>query len=411
MNYANNKKKKVVIAIPTNGNDGREQLSGVLDWVNTHAEWDVQLIISRANIMNDVFEKAAADADGVYLVYDSSNYENRRLSKIFDSLHKKIVITNERLPHFCHPGPDTRTIVLDNISIGRDAARYFCSLGNFAAYGFVHGAIFYPWSVEREKGFRAEIPGKAAFFSFVSGEAKPPMDSGGPAKRAIAKERLDTWLKEIPKPAAVFAANDIIASEVLRGCERMGIDVPNQIAVLGCDNDAFIAANTRPQLSSLQLPFYKLGYSAAETLDRLLKQRKVPQKICRISGTRLFARASSTAIPPATALVERARTFIAERACSGIRSSDVVAHLGISRSLLDLRYRQIRGKSLLEDILETRLDNVKHQLASTGRTILEIGRACGFNNPNNLKRLFKKRFGISMRDYRNMKPATRPDSL
>jgi LacI family transcriptional regulator len=133
-----------------------------------------------------------------------------------------------------------------------------------------------------------------------------------------------------------------------------------------------------------------------------MKKSCVRQKTRQIPGTRLFARASSTAIPPATILVERAHAYIVDHACDGIRASDVIAHLGTSRSLLELRYRQIRGKSLLEDILDTRLADVKQQLSGTDRTILQIGRACGFNNANNLQRLFKKRFGVSMRDYRDM---------
>ena len=395
-----NHRMKVVIAIPTNGSDGREQLSGVLDWVNTHARWDVQLIISRTNIMNDVFEKAATDADGVYLSYDSINYDNQRLAKVFNSFHKKIVITNERLLPLYQINPDVRTIVLDNVAIGKDAARYFSSLGHFAAYGFVHGAIHYPWSVEREKGFRTNAPCKMPFFSFVSESEEFAHDTNRNVTRAIATDRLDAWLQMIPKPAAVFAANDIIASEVLRGCGRLKLSVPYHVSVLGCDNDQFISANTRPQLSSLQLPFHKLGYRAAETLDRLLRGRKVPQKTRLVSGTRLFARASSVAIPPATVLVEKARAYIAEHASEGIRASDVVSYLCVSRSLLDLRYREIYGKSLLEDILDARLTEVKRQLQNTNHPILRIGHDCGFNDPANLKRLFKKRFGVSMRDYR-----------
>ncbi len=80
---------------------------------------------------------------------------------------------------------------------------------------------------------------------------------------------------------------------------------------------------------------------------------------------------------------------------------DVVSHLGVSRSLLDIRFRQVCGKSVLEDILDVRLAEVRRQLVKTNHTILQIGKNCGFNDPDNLKRLFKKRFGMSMRDYRN----------
>ena len=87
-------------------------------------------------------------------------------------------------------------------------------------------------------------------------------------------------------------------------------------------------------------------------------------------------------------------------ACDGIKPADVVSHVGVSRSLLDLRFRQVAGKSILEDILDVRFAEVRRQLKETDRTILQIGRDCGFNDPDNLKRLFHKRFGMSMREFR-----------
>lgn len=87
--------------------------------------------------------------------------------------------------------------------------------------------------------------------------------------------------------------------------------------------------------------------------------------------------------------------------CDGIRPNDVIAHVGVSRSLLNLRFRQVCGKSINEDILDVRLAEVRRQLEKTGHTILQIGRDCGFNDPDHLKRIFKKRFGTSMRLYRN----------
>jgi len=98
--------------------------------------------------------------------------------------------------------------------------------------------------------------------------------------------------------------------------------------------------------------------------------------------------------------VEKAREYIAAHACDGIRPNDVIAHVGVSRSLLNLRFRQVCGKSINEDIQEIRLAEVRRLLGQTNRTILQIGRDCGFNDPDNLKRLFKRRYGVSMREWR-----------
>ena len=84
---------------------------------------------------------------------------------------------------------------------------------------------------------------------------------------------------------------------------------------------------------------------------------------------------------------------------------DIVSYLGVSRSLIDLRFRQVCGISVLQDILNVRLAEVRRQLAKTSHTILQIGRDCGFNDPDNLKRLFKSRYGMSMREFRAQYPA------
>ena len=120
----------------------------------------------------------------------------------------------------------------------------------------------------------------------------------------------------------------------------------------------------------------------------------------------MFERESSAHIPPATTLVENAREYISEHACEGIGAIDVIRHVGTSRSLLELRFRQVCGKSILEDILDVRLAEVRRQLEKTNRSILQIGRDCGFKAPNYLKRLFRNRFGTSMRDYRRIGQTT-----
>ena len=387
----------VVVAIPTNGSDGREELSGVFDYANSHTHWALKIINTRSDISNGLFEDAVKNANGLILAI-SSNANWLIDTLLNDSNQLKIVVTNDHLAQAFAKCPRCRSMLIDSVSVGKDAARYFNSLGNFASYGFVHGPIRCPWSIEREKGFRSVLPRKAPVFAFPEDSSEQaPLDDSQPM---IAHDKLMEWLSGLPKPAAIFGANDLFARDVLTNCGKLGLKVPSQVAVIGCDNDPLIWSNTYPQLSSLRLPFRDLGYQAAKTLDLLLHNKHPPQQTIRVGGTHLFERASSAHIPPATALVENARAYIAERACDGIKPADVVSHVGVSRSLLDLRFRQVAGKSILEDILDVRLAEVRRQLKETDRAILQIGRDCGFNDPDNLKRLFHKRFGMSMREFR-----------
>lgn len=382
---------KVVIAIPTNGTDGREQMSGIFKYLNEHPQWELQTINAGTGILNGGLANAARDADGIIL---GCACDKELIDTCFRNPDLKMVACEDRIVRLCRKRANCRTMQIDSLSVGMDAARRFNALGRFASYGFVHGPFHFPWSIDRKKGFCSLIPKKAPVFSFP--KRTPP----GPNPVVISQSQLAEWVARLPKPAAVFGANDRFASEVLTVCRRLGLAVPQQVSVLGCDNDPLICHHTQPTLSSLQLPFAALGYKAAATLDRMLLGEKTSRNTVYVAGTRFFARASTAYIPPATMLVERALTFISEHACDGICVNDVAAHLSVSRSLLDIRFRQVCGGSVHARILEARLDEVKRQLSKTDHTILQIGNDCGFNDPDNLKRLFRKRFGVSMRQYR-----------
>jgi LacI family transcriptional regulator len=390
-------KANVVVAIPTNGSDGREQMSGVFDYVKEHPHWTVQTIHMRTAITNGMLYDALKGADG--LILDIA-YDIERLAKtiIAENPDLKIVVTNDYLVPLFAMHPHCRSLLIDSVAVGKDAARYFNSLGRFSSYGFVHGAIRFPWSIDREEGFRSAMPRNTPLFVFPEGE--PEKAKAGPDAPAIPLDKLAKWLVALPKPTAVFCANDLFATKVLIVCERLGLKVPNQVTVIGCDNDPLVFSNTNPPLTSLQLPFSELGYRAAATLDKLLRNRSPSRKTIRVAGTHLFERGSSVHIPPATALVEKARAYIAKHACDGIRPNDVIAHVGVSRSLLNLRFRQVCGKSINEDIIDVRLAEVRRLLKKSDQTILQVGRDCGFNDPDNLKRLFKRRYGVSMREWR-----------
>ena len=390
-------KANVVVAIPTNGSDGREQMSGVFDYVKEHPHWTVQTIHMRTAITNGMLYDALKGADG--LILDIA-YDVERLAKtiIAENPDLKIVVTNDYLVPLFAMHPHCRSLLIDSVAVGKDAARYFNSLGRFSSYGFVHGAIRFPWSIDREEGFRSAMPRNTPLFVFPEGE--PEKAKAGPDAPAIPLDKLAKWLVALPKPTAVFCANDLFATKVLIVCERLGLKVPNQVTVIGCDNDPLVFSNTNPPLTSLQLPFSELGYRAAATLDRLLRGRCPSRSTIRVAGTHLFERGSSVHIPPATALVEKARAYIAKHACDGIRPNDVIAHVGVSRSLLNLRFRQVCGKSINEDIIDVRLAEVRRLLKKSDQTILQVGRDCGFNDPDNLKRLFKRRYGVSMREWR-----------
>ncbi len=176
--------------------------------------------------------------------------------------------------------------------------------------------------------------------------------------------------------------------------------MPTDVSLIGCDNDELLCTISRPAITSIRPNFEQAGYAAARALDAMMRGRRPNETVMRIPGAKVIVRGSTEHIPPAVAVVNAAMEYIKRHALEGISTADVVSHLKISHSLLDLRFRQLRNESVMDAILSTRLAEVQRLLETTNRKLLDIGIACGFRSADYLKRLFKKRFGMSMREWR-----------
>ena len=195
----------------------------------------------------------------------------------------------------------------------------------------------------------------------------------------------------------------------MSACREQKLHVPDDISVLGINNDAQICENTKPRLSSVAVDFEAQGYRAARELHAMMMRRREPLKKSIAVGTAVVvARESTLREFPHGALVRRATEFIAANATSGIDPNDVVRHVRVSRRLLDLRFREVTGKSVQEAIRERRLETVKSLLSSSDLSIAMVAERCGYRDANYLKNQFKKAFGLSMRDWRKQQIAPKP---
>ena len=389
--------QKILVAIPTNGSDGQLRFGGILRFASRQPSWDIRFIRSRT-AFNDEEVKALMDDDGGVAGCILAAY-TPAVEQLL-SAGVPCVATLENLHERLNRYPSFRSVFIDNEEIGVAAAEHFKSLGSFSSYAFVPAPPSIPWSLERKSTFRTAADKRAAFFEFPEADFEMKNLSGenGITMRIRA---IEEFLRSLPKPAAVFGANDVLAMQILNACRVAKLKVPSEVAIIGCDNDELICQNTKPQLTSIQPNFIRVGFMAAKMLNDLIRGRDVPCTPVRIGGVEMIQRGSTSHLPPSVALVRRAMDYIKAHAIDGISTSDVVEHLRVSRSLLDLRFRQIRRQSVMDAVIDARLSAVRHQLASTKRTILSIGEACGFRNAEYLKRLFRRRFGVSMSEFRS----------
>ena len=279
---------------------------------------------------------------------------------------------------------------VDSELIGRKAAQYLDEVGEYASFGFVGAFTDSAWSRDRGAFFVRELRrrGRRCVRIFQ-----------GDAWRG--KDELPPWLKELPKPAAVFASNDHCADIVLRACALAGVRVPEDMSVLGVDDDPLFCIHTTPSLSSLHPDFEAEGYLAAQALEMFLSGRRPRARTVVGGDMTVTARMSTAPCSPAGRLIRRADEIIATRACQGLNADVLAGALGISRRLLDLRYRQINGKSVRTSIEEARLKRAQQLLSGTRLSHGEIARSCGYKSESYLEHVFMRRFGRSMGEFRN----------
>ena len=382
------REKLISVFIKLENVSGRDVLSGILAFTDAEHPWKYRIFqISDMPPEKDL-QAAINESDGFILAASSLFVDGATIAS-----KKPIVYTSSRLnPEITGPSARIRN---DNFAIGKAGAQHLLSLGNFASYAFVHAKPDQKYSQPRESGFTAVLRAKGI-------RAVPHYLARSAEGSTEEIDELADWLEALPKPAAVMTACDWRALHILAAAERAGLRVPDQLAIVGVDNDELLVEHSNPPLTSVQPGHFEIGFTAARELSRLMAARRKPpvRTIC-VPPKRVVVRESTRILPPATTLVERAKKFIAERAASGIGVEDVVAHLGCSRNLADLRYKAAEGLTIHAAIETARLEAVKRLLKTTRRPVAAIAAQCGFKSANRLTHLFRQRFGLTIRDWRS----------
>ena len=382
------KAKNVIVAFTIGSISGRNCLSGVFDFVNAGHTWKIRYIQNPDELTPEAVHRASAEGiDGVITGF------RERTAGMAALENSPIPVVFTDYPRSEAPDVSQNNFLIrnDDISIGREGARHLLARGTFMSYAFVPTAAPTRWSTMRERGFRLQLE--------ESGQTPRrfhPQDGG-----------LVGFLSNLPKPAAVMAATDYMAVQVIEACRAAKISLPDQIAIIGVDNDELLCNASRPTLTSIQPEHEGLGRIGAKILDCMMAGRKIPKSISSsIKSKGVVERDSTHIIPPTGYIIREALAFIRSNATKGIKVEDVIKHSGVSRRLLYLRFQQINGKSIHETILDTRLGLVKRKLSQTSAPIMQIATECGFGSANRLSHLFHERFGIYPSDFR--KASKRP---
>ncbi len=320
-------------------------------------------------------------------------------AKKFPRLMQRIpvVVLNQLFPADRRRGGrcDARVIPNEELLVGRIAAR-FVSRG-FANFAYL-GMDGYPRSRLREKIFQRALK-EAGFRADVF---RIPWSNG--YDDASRDDEMGRWLANLPKPCAMFIYWDYLSQKILALCRRLDIAVPEQLSVISVDNVEEICETTVPTLSSIEPDFRTGGFQAMKFIDEFMhgKQRTTsPLPVFRYGVRRFVERASSQDVRGAARIVVAAQDYIRLHATEGIGSQDVAQALNISQRLLEGHFSTVLGRTPHEEIQITRLAKVKELLQTSNLPLEIVAERAGYSTLHHLQNLFKARFGVSLRTWRN----------
>ena len=364
----------VALIIESSIEFGRGVLRGIARWLREHGPWSIFLEQRElgAALPDWIHEW---DGDGIITRSDDPRIVRSGIPTVglYDRTEDRL-----RLP----------MILNDNLAVGRMAARHLADRGfRHLAY---YGVAGERWSELRLEGVRA-----AAAEAEATVAVHP---SGG--RWEASQERLKRWILGLPRPLGLVAANDIHGLRALDACRRAGLAVPEEIAVVGADDDAELCELSDPPLSSVTFNPERVGYEAAGLLDRLMARGGGAGRPLQVPPLGVSTRQSTDVLAIDDPDVARAIHYIRRHAFEGITVEDVLREVPLSRRALEHRFRRRLGRTPKAEIRRLRLERAKSLLASTDLPLARISDRLGYHQPAYLSAVFRKETGMTPAAYR-----------
>ncbi|MGH8018308.1 MAG: substrate-binding domain-containing protein, partial [Opitutaceae bacterium] len=288
--------------------------------------------------------------------------------------------------------PSLPWVETDDEQIARVASSHLLERG-FKHFAYC-GDPRFNWSVWRERHFGSQIRAAGCECHLLS--------LCGAGSDSPEQERaLKRWLEKLPKPVGIMACYDICGKQVLDACRDAGLAVPDEVAVIGVDNDELLCELAAPPLTSVIPNTRRAGFTAAALLDRIISGEAVKPGAAHLVGPLgVAARQSTDVLAIDDREIVRAIQFIRQHACAGIKVADVLKSVRLSRRVLEQRFQRLFGRTPHEEILHQRLSRVQQLLTETDLSLASIAERTGFEHVEYLSVAFKRERGITPRECR-----------
>lgn len=364
---------------------GRQLLQGIIRYLRSHEPWSVFFDLRELEAEPPAWLKDWR-GDGII-----SRPTTPQLARLLRKKGIPVVDLNDVYDDLGLPA-----ILSDHAGIGKLAAEHLLERG-FRHFAFV-GFSGHAWSRKRSEGFQTTVHEAGAACALY----ESPW--GGPNAHPWEQEqrRIGDLLKSLPRPLGVLACNDMRGQHVLDACQRVGLSVPEEVAVVGVDNDVLLCELCAPPLSSVVPNPERIGYEAAALLDLLMAGKKPPVQQRQIAPLGVITRQSTDVLAIDDPNVATAVRFIREHACAGATVKELLAQVPLSRTILERRFRKYVGRSPQAEIRAVQLKRVRQLLAETDLRLDRIAELAGFEHPEYMNVVFKRATGKTPGQYRRL---------
>ncbi|MDF1858819.1 MAG: DNA-binding transcriptional regulator [Verrucomicrobiales bacterium] len=364
--------KRIALLVETSLGSGREILRGIARYARQKGTWQ---LFHAAGGLADAVPDWIQHWDGDAII---ARIQNPEILEALERLDIPVVdvlgVCENRFP----------LVHVDDVAISTKVANHFLDR-NFRHFGF-YGIEGENWSEKRARSFQQNCREADSFHELHTPRKGRP---GNPDRFG----QLCEWIRDLPKPNAIMVCSDQRGLELLEACRSGGIPVPEQIAVVGVDNDLALCEISAPPLSSVRGGHFAVGYEAARLVDRILSGEKPPREPILIPPNGIVERDSSQVQAIEDPIVARGVQFIRENLAAPITNDTVARATGISRTLFQKRFRECMQQSIREFILQRRIERARLLIESTDVTLAEVAERSGFRHQEYLGQIIKKETG------------------
>jgi len=387
---------RVALLIQSGMEYGRGLLRGIGSYVQAHGPWTISY---RVGLMPDHVSPQLRKWRPQGII---GQFETRQVLREVRRFKVPVVDL-----FALHPSRGVPRFLVDHAAVSKMAADYFLELGyrSFAFCGF-HGVYY---SQLRREAFVEYVRRRGGSVDVFEG-AKRHDVSGVIEIESSGQFDLDQigpWLRGLPKPLAVMAGTDLRAMHVLEACRLCDLRVPGEVAVLGVGNDEVLCNLVDPPLTSVALRAEHIGREAAALLDRMMRGEKPSEEEYLVGPLCVVSRQSTNNLAISDAEVYKALLYLREHYVGGLTIADVARHVGVSQSTLHRRFIQALGRPPRAELIRLQLGRVEELLRDTNLPLPRIAELSGFNYPECMMKLFKRKTGLTPGEFRASLPPGR----